>query len=187
MNGPGRIRIIAGRLRNSKLDVPVRAGLRPTPDRLRETLFNWLAPYLPGACCLDLFAGTGALGIEALSRGAGEAVLVERDPLLAAAITANLTRLRENASVVNAAAAEYLKSTARAFDLVFIDPPFDLDLWTASLRMLQEGSWLSPNALIYMESPAASPARPGGQWACLRETHAAAVHGALYRQSAALG
>ncbi len=187
MKGPGRIRIIAGRLRNSKLEVPVRAGLRPTPDRLRETLFNWLAPHLDGARCLDLFAGTGALGIEALSRGAGEVVLVERDPVLAAAIAANLTRLREQATVVNAAAADFLTSPAQAFDLVFIDPPFDLDLWTASMLRLQEAPWLRYNALIYMESPTASPARPGPQWACLRETHVAAVHGALYRQGAALG
>src|SRR5688572_18662669 len=91
---PGRIRIIAGTLRNSRLDVPHAAGLRPTSDRVRETLFNWLAPVTDGARCLDLYAGTGALGVEAASRGAREVVFVERDFALARAIEGNLARLK---------------------------------------------------------------------------------------------
>src|SRR5436190_10248795 len=91
---PGRIRIIGGNLRNSRLEVPALAGLRPTPERVRETLFNWLAPGLPGMRVLDLFAGTGALGIEALSRGAASVDFVERDAAAAQALRANLSRLK---------------------------------------------------------------------------------------------
>ncbi|HRQ64697.1 MAG TPA: RsmD family RNA methyltransferase, partial [Xanthomonadaceae bacterium] len=94
MKAPGRIRIIGGSLRGSRLDVPDRAGLRPTPDRLRETLFNWLIPNLPGSRVLDLFAGTGALALEALSRGAASAVAVERDRELARLLADNAARLR---------------------------------------------------------------------------------------------
>lgn len=187
MTGSGRIRIIAGRLRNSRLDVPTRPGLRPTPDRLRETLFNWLAPHIAGARCLDLFAGTGALGIEALSRGAGEVVLVERDPELASAIVENLTRLRESASVIACSAAQFLAGVARPFDLVFLDPPFELGLWQPTLERLSSAPWLSHNALIYIEYPADSPVSPGPAWSLLRETRVSAVGGSLYRLDAGLG
>lgn len=187
VTGSGRIRIIAGRLRNSRLDVPTRPGLRPTPDRLRETLFNWLAPHITGARCLDLFAGTGALGIEALSRGAAEVVLVERDPALASAIVANLTRLRENASVVARSAADFLVGPARPFDLVFLDPPFELDLWQPTLKLLSGAGWLASNALMYMEYPADRPVAAGPGWGLLRETRVSTVGGSLYRLDSPLG
>src|SRR5260221_11792882 len=97
---PGRLRIVGGTLRGSRLDVPDAPGLRPTPDRARETLFNWLMPVIAGARCLDLFAGTGALGIEALSRGAAAADFVEADAQLAELLRANLLRLKQVARVV---------------------------------------------------------------------------------------
>src|SRR5581483_4346490 len=96
---PGRVRIIGGSLRGSKLEVPDVPGLRPTPDRVRETLFNWLMPVIDGARCLDLFAGTGALGIEALSRGAAVVDFVESDARLVALLRANLSRLKQTAAV----------------------------------------------------------------------------------------
>src|SRR4051794_41546295 len=105
---PGRVRIIGGSLRGSKLEVPHVPGLRPTPDRVRETLFNWLMPIIDGARCLDLFAGTGALGIEALSRGAAAVDFVETDAKLAQALRANLSRLKQEASVARADAAAFL-------------------------------------------------------------------------------
>ena len=187
MRAPGRVRIIAGRLRGSRLDVPVFPGLRPTPDRLRETLFNWLAPYIEGARCLDLFAGTGALGIEALSRGAGDTLFIERDTALAQALRANLARLKLDAIVHQASALAWLGGTPRAFDLVFLDPPFDDLLWRPVLAGLDRPGWLAANALIYMESPRELTIDAGPGWVLQREACVGAVRGALYRRAAALG
>lgn len=182
---PGRVRIIGGDLRGSVLSVPDRPGLRPTPGRLRETLFNWLQPHMPGARCLDLFAGSGALGIEALSRGAGEVCLVERDVGLAAALRANVQRLRQDEKArVHAADALSLLATApsRPFDIVFVDPPFADGLWEPAASRIQDGGWLGPQAWIYMEMPVgAHPSTPSA-WMRQRETTAGDVHGVLYRR-----
>src|SRR6185436_11068713 len=122
-------------------------------ERVRETLFNWLAPMIDGARGLDLFAGTGALGIEALSRGAAEVVFVEREAQLAADLRANLVRLRQAARVECADALAWLDraDTGGAFDLVFLDPPFAADLWTAVAQRLQARALLSQGALVYVE------------------------------------
>ncbi len=182
--GPGRIRIIGGSLRGSRLEVPVAIGLRPTPDRLRETLFNWLMPWMVGARCLDLFAGTGALGIEALSRQVGSVVFVERDPALVSALRANLARLKVMAYVVQASALSWLQGAAQPFDIVFVDPPFADGLWLPTIAALERADWLSVNALIYLESPAdVVPAVPA-HWGVWREARVGAVRGALYRRSA---
>ncbi|GAP65766.1 16S rRNA m(2)G-966 methyltransferase [Mizugakiibacter sediminis] len=185
--GPGRVRIIAGRLRGSKLAVPDLPGLRPTPDRVRETLFNWLAPTIEGARCLDLFAGTGALGIEALSRGAAQATFVERDPRLAAALRDNLARLGQaGGSVECVDAAAFLRGSATPFDLVFLDPPFADARWTDAATALEAGGWLKPGALIYVEAPAdAAPALPPA-WTPHREGRAGGVRYALYRRGGAI-
>jgi 16S rRNA (guanine966-N2)-methyltransferase len=184
---PGKIRIIGGHLRNSRLNVPQLPGLRPTPERVRETVFNWLSAWVPGARCLDLFAGTGALGLEALSRGAAEAVFVERDPSLAAALRANLDRLRQTSvQVLNVDGLVALTRVQPAFDLVFLDPPFDADLWSAAAAALEERGLLKPHALIYLEAPlAASPRLPVG-WLQHREGRAGEVRYALYRRDASL-
>jgi 16S rRNA (guanine966-N2)-methyltransferase len=183
---PGKLRIVAGSLRGSKLAVPDRPGLRPTPDRVRETLFNWLAPVIEGARCLDLFAGTGALGIEAMSRGAAACTFVESDRALARAIEENLARLKvANARVVAADADAWLAGTAQPFDVAFLDPPFGAGLWDAAANRLEGGGWLAPGAWIYVESPAdAEPALPPG-WQPHREGRAGAVRFALYRRAAA--
>jgi 16S rRNA (guanine966-N2)-methyltransferase len=184
---PGRIRIIAGQLRNSRLDVPDLPGLRPTPERVRETLFNWLAPTLVGAQVLDLCAGTGALGIEALSRGAAAAQFVERDAAAARALRENLARLKlTNAAVASIDAASYLQGTPRPFGLVFMDPPFDLQLWAPLARQLEQGGWLAAAAQVYVECPRqASPALPAN-WQPWREAVAGEVRFALYRRAGAL-
>ena len=181
--GRGRVRIIGGSLRGSRLGVPALQGLRPTPERLRETLFNWLAPLIEGAHVLDLFAGSGALGIEALSRGAAGAVLVERDRAQAAAIAADLARLRVGQlAQVHCADAQALlaQAPARAFDVVFADPPFDAGQWTAIAAALEAHGWLAPHARIYMESPAAAAYAVPAAWTLHREARAGAVRGALY-------
>jgi len=183
---PGKLRIVAGHLRGSKIVVPDRPGLRPTPDRVRETLFNWLAPIIEGARCLDLFAGTGALGIEAISRGAVFCTFVESDRALARAIEENLARLKvENARVVAIDAAAMLGGTPRPFDLVFLDPPFGGELWNETARRLESGGWLAPGAWIYVESPTDAEVSLPPSWQPHREGHAGAVRFALYRRAAA--
>ncbi|AIF47179.1 16S rRNA (guanine(966)-N(2))-methyltransferase RsmD [Dyella japonica] len=179
----GRIRIIGGQLRNSRLDVPDLPGLRPTPERVRETLFNWLAPVMSGARCLDLCAGTGALGIEALSRGAAGVQFVERDARAAQALRDNLARLKAEGGQVAAVDAQvYLQGTAQPFGLVFLDPPFALDLWTPLAQRLEQGGWLAPSAWIYVESPRqVAPALPAS-WLPHREGTAGDVRYALYRR-----
>jgi 16S rRNA (guanine966-N2)-methyltransferase len=181
----GRIRIIGGQLRNSRLDVPDLPGLRPTAERVRETLFNWLAPVIAGARCLDLCAGTGALGIEALSRGALQVQFVEREPRAAQALRDNLTRLKATGGeVATADAGAFLRGPARPCDVVFLDPPFALDLWEPLARQLEQGGWLAPAAWIYVESPRGkAPALPEA-WRPHREGQAGEVRYALYRRVA---
>ncbi|GAB2491430.1 16S rRNA (guanine(966)-N(2))-methyltransferase RsmD [Arenimonas alkanexedens] len=184
---PGSVRIIAGHLRGSKLAVPDRSGLRPSSDRVRETLFNWLQTATPGARALDLFAGTGALGFEAVSRGAARVLMVERDPALAEALRANAGRLKvAQVQVEVADALAWLQRPAtEAFDLVLLDPPFDADLWEPALARL--GPWLAPGAWIYLESPVRTqPATPDG-WRLHREGQTRDVRFALFQASGGRG
>jgi 16S rRNA (guanine966-N2)-methyltransferase len=161
---PGSVRIIGGRWRRHRIAIPAGDRQRPTPDRVRETLFNWLSPFLPGARCLDLYAGTGVLGFEALSRGAGKAVLVERDLDAAAALEQTNEILDARAEIVCADAAAYLTSPAiGAFDIVFVDPPYRdaADLVVARLLPV-----LQPHAFVYLERARGSewPELPGAHW-----------------------
>jgi len=187
MKASGRIRIIGGQLRNSRLDVPDLPGLRPTAERVRETLFNWLAPVISGVRALDLCAGTGALGIEALSRGAGAVQFVERDARAAQALRDNLARLKaQGGQVTSADALAYLQGASRPYGLVFLDPPFALDLWTSLAQRLESGGWLEPSAWIYVESPRQGAFRLPEGWALHREGVAGDVRYALYRRMAAV-
>lgn len=182
-SGPGSVRIVGGTWRGTRLEVPTVAGLRPTSDRVRETLFNWLQPALPGARVLDLFAGTGALGLEAVSRGAAHGLLVERDAGLAAALAATAARLPggEAVAVHRGDALQFAAALpAASIDIAFVDPPFAADLWRAALEALApamaEGAWL------YLESSSAQPAQPGGSWRLHRELQTREAHCALYRR-----
>jgi 16S rRNA (guanine966-N2)-methyltransferase len=179
------LRIIAGTLRGSRIAVPDREGLRPTPDRIRETLFNWLAPIIAGARCLDLFAGTGALGIEAISRGAASCTFVESDRSLARLLAENLARLKvASARIVENDALAMLAGTPQPFDVVFLDPPFGATLRTESARRLESAGWLSRDAWIYVESPADAEFVPPPSWMLHRDGRAGAVRYALYRRAA---
>ncbi|HWQ94314.1 MAG TPA: 16S rRNA (guanine(966)-N(2))-methyltransferase RsmD [Gammaproteobacteria bacterium] len=152
---PQQLRIIGGRWRSRRLSFPDVEGLRPTPDRVRETLFNWLAPVIEGARCLDLFAGSGALGLEALSRGAVEVVMVDRDPQVIARLKENVATLSApGATIVAADALPWLQSPHQksTFDIVFLDPPFGQDLLEPCSKLLEERGWLTPSAYIYLES-----------------------------------
>jgi 16S rRNA (guanine966-N2)-methyltransferase len=174
---PGFIRIIGGRWRSRKLPVPLSEGLRPTPDRVRETLFNWLAPYLPGARCLDLFAGTGALCLEALSRGAGSVVMVEQSPAVAEGLRQNLATLgAQDAEVVCADALAFLGGAPRTFDIVFLDPPFASDLIARCSVLLEPRGWVRPGTLVYIEAPRhLDPLPIPGHWQLARSKRAGEV------------
>ena len=181
--GLGQVRLIGGRWRGSKLPVADVPGLRPTSDRVRETLFNWLGPVLPGARVLDLFAGSGALGLEALSRGAASAVLGEREPALALCLLDATRRLPggDAASVVQADALAWLPAQPRSsFDIAFVDPPFDDGLWgkvlPALLPLLSEAAWL------YVEAPLLVPVALPAGWSLHREGRTREVRYALYRR-----
>lgn len=148
------LRIIGGVHRGRKLPIPNLPGLRPTSDRIRETVFNWLQFDLPGMQVLDLFAGTGALGLEALSRDAAHAVLVEPQTQAARALSQSLATLKlDNAEVKMMTAGQFLLTPLRPFDLVFVDPPFDSDLWNETLAGLVANGWLVPGGFVYLESP----------------------------------
>jgi len=184
--GSGRSRIIGGNLRNSRLDVPDLPGLRPTPERVRETLFNWLAPMIAGARGLDLCAGTGALGIEALSRGAAGVQFVEPHPRAAQALRDNLVRLRTvGGQVAETSAERFLAGKPVPFDIVWLDPPFDAGLWTPLAARLEQG-WLSPSAWLYVESPRDHVPELPAHWMLHREAQAGEVRHALYRRVSTL-
>ncbi len=173
---PGSFRIIGGQWRSRRLPILAVAGLRPTPDRVRETVFNWLAPRIAGARVLDLFAGSGALGFEALSRGAAAVTLVERDRALAENLRAQAERLgAEGARVVHGDALALLGSRAEPHDIVFLDPPYDAGLLEPALAALA-GGWLTADARVYLEHEAAAapPVLPPC-WVPLRSARAGQV------------
>ncbi len=162
--------------------MPLAAGLRPTSDRVRETLFNWLQRDLHGASVLDLFAGSGALGFEAASRGAASVLLVERDAQLAAGLRESASRLRATAIEVRCADALSAASLGpqEHFDGVFIDPPFAGGLWNAAIQRVMPQ--LAERAWLYLESaPGELPDLPAG-WRCDREGNTREVRYALYRR-----
>ena len=152
------VRIIGGAWRGRRITIPAATAVRPTPDRVRETLFNWLSGLLPGARCLDLFAGTGVLGFEALSRGADEAWLVERDPVLVRALNERKTALGANARVIQGDALQAISSTPpESFDIVFADPPYEMDLVVVLQKL---AVWVAHENLIYVEREAKPGVRP---------------------------
>jgi 16S rRNA (guanine966-N2)-methyltransferase len=152
--GRNSVRIIGGGWRGRRVAFPDIPGLRPTPDRVRETLFNWLQHVIAGARCLDLFAGSGALGLEALSRGAKELVFVEQAVAASRTLQEQLIRLGggSKGQVVEMGAARYLRSPAQAFDIVFLDPPFGRGALAEYVPMLEAGEWLKPGAMVYLEN-----------------------------------
>lgn len=175
-----RVRIIGGQWRSRLLRFHAAQELRPTPDRVRETLFNWLGQDLTGMLCLDLFAGSGALGFEAASRGASQVVLVERDRAIVQALHENARTLQAGVGmveVVRADALEFLAHNRRAYDVVFIDPPYAL--WEQSgepVMALLSGlvQHLAPGARVYLESPAFPELAHG--WQSLKRARAGAVY-----------
>lgn len=181
-SGSGQIRIIGGQWRGRKLPVPDSPGLRPTTDRVRETLFNWLAPYLVDARCLDCFAGSGALGLEALSRYAAKATLLEMERGVAQQLQKNLATLKaSNAQVVNTNTLNYLNQPGEPYDIVFVDPPFRKGLLEETLKLLETRGWLANGAMVYVESEVENGLPPvPANWRLHREKVAGQVAYRLY-------
>jgi 16S rRNA (guanine966-N2)-methyltransferase len=181
------VRIIGGEWRGRKLHFPPVASLRPTPDRVRETLFNWLQMHVHGSRCLDLFAGSGALGIEALSRGASEVTFVERDPAAAKSIEQALVMLGcARGHLVRRDAFDYLAGhAAHAFDIVFLDPPYDEQWLAPACAALEHGGWVRDGSWVYLENAAAQgePRLPES-WALTRSKRAGDVGYHLARRRA---
>lgn len=152
------LRIIGGNWRGRRVSFPDADDLRPTSDRIRETVFNWLQAYSPGARCLDLFAGSGAMGLEALSRGAESVLFVERDLAAATAIRTALARFdATGGQVMQADALRFLEHPTGRYEIVFIDPPFGADIISRCCELLEQHGWLKPGALIYLEQDRAKP------------------------------
>lgn len=183
---PREVRIIGGQWKRTRLAVRDKPGLRPTPDRVRETLFNWLGQDLSGWRCLDAFAGTGALGFEAASRGAAQVVLVEQDPELVELLRATKTRLQADAVEVRRANGLSMLASAApgSLDAIFLDPPFDAGVWDKALRAAAAA--ITPEGFIYLEAPAEwkdGQLAPFGL-ARVRHLKAGAVHAHLLRRAA---
>ncbi|WP_129641829.1 16S rRNA (guanine(966)-N(2))-methyltransferase RsmD [Peristeroidobacter agariperforans] len=183
---PNQLRIVGGRWRGMRIDFPDVAAIRPSPDRVRETLFNWLQTHISGARCLDLFAGSGALGIEALSRGASAVTFVDREPQVGRHLTQTLERLgAAGATVKTEDAVRFLERTPQPFDLVFLDPPFASTLLQAVFARLPQG-WLAPEAHIYVECPSNVPMPPlSAGWSVYRSKQAGQVGYHLLRVTTA--
>ena len=179
---PNNLRIIGGQWRGRRLQFPDQAGLRPTPDRVRETLFNWLAPAIYGARCLDLFSGSGALGLEALSRQAAKVTFVDQSRAAITAIQQHLALLQatpDQAEVVNADCRPWLeRASDSAFDIVFIDPPFRQGMAAPTCTLLTPH--LRPGSLVYLETEAELEFALPEHWHLSKQKVAGQVAYALY-------
>lgn len=183
---PGRLRIVAGNWRSRLLEIADVPGLRPTSMRVRETVFNWLAPRIPGARCLDLFAGTGALGLEALSRGAASCDFVENSATAVTTLRSNIEALKaETVSVHATTAEEYLRrSHGKTFDLIFLDPPFATEMLPGICSALESGGFLAEDARIYIEEDRQQPELElPDQWQVLKSKTAGNVRYSLLTKS----
>ncbi len=182
---PGTVRIIAGEWRGRRLPVPDIEGLRPSGDRSRETLFNWLQPCLTGARCVDLFAGTGVLGLEAVSRGAAAAVLVDKSRVAVAAMRQSVVLLSTaQVTVLEAEALSWLASQPEhSVDLVLVDPPFGAGMAQLAMRRLDAADIVRPGGMVYLESARSEPAPAAGpRWQNIKEKVVGEVRMQLFRK-----
>ena len=184
--GSNQLRIIGGEWRGRKLRFPDAPNLRPTPDRVRETVFNWLAPMIHGARCLDLFAGSGALGLEALSRGAAFTTFVDSHIKVTSALKEHLELLGVNdkAEILQMDGVKFLKSETKEYDLVFLDPPYHLDFMQKVVPLLENNHWLANNAMLYLEieKRQSLPELPEN-WKQLKEKTAGEVNYFLFQRN----
>ncbi|GLT19036.1 ribosomal RNA small subunit methyltransferase D [Vibrio zhanjiangensis] len=181
-SSPGFVRIISGLWRGRKLPVHDAEGLRPTTDRVKETLFNWLAQDIPQARCLDLYAGSGSLGFEAASRQAKEVTLIELNPSTFAQLNKNIASLKAtNLKAIQSDALSYLQQTGTPHHIVFIDPPFHKNLLKQTVILLEENGWLADDAMIYIETEKELTLEGiPSHWHLHREKHAGQVSYRLF-------
>jgi 16S rRNA (guanine966-N2)-methyltransferase len=185
-NSSNQLRIIGGRWRGRKLAFPNIEGLRPTPDRVRETIFNWLQMDIGGAHCLDLFAGSGALGFEAASRGADTVTLVENNSQAVKQLKDNVQLLKAECCIVeNKSAQQFIAKQSKQYDIVFIDPPYQADLWEEVANQLVKAHLLEDNALIYIECSSRGdlPVLPK-QWHLIKDKKTGEVRYCLFQNQA---
>lgn len=189
-SGRNSVRIIGGGWRGRRLRFPDVPGLRPTPDRVRETLFNWLQPSISGTRCLDLFAGSGSLGVEALSRGAKELVFVEMSVMAARGLRQQLALLgaSQRGRVIEIGAARFLRTPGEPFDVLFVDPPFGQNAMAEFVPLIDAGNWLKVGALVYLECEKSTgvPTLPA-HWELLKSKSAGEVGYHLARVNAHSG
>lgn len=184
-NSLGQVRIISGLWRGRKLPVHDAQGLRPTTDRVKETLFNWIAQDIPQSRCLDVFAGSGGLGFEAASRQASQVTMLEMNRQVCQQLSKNVTALKaENIDIHNIDSLAYLDKAGEAYDVVFIDPPFRQGLLEEVIHRLEDNHWLTPQALIYIETEKelVLPIMPN-HWQLLKEKQAGQVSYRLFERS----
>ena len=187
----GKVRIIGGEWRRRGLSFPAVDALRPTPDAVRETLFNWLMPYIFGRHCLDLYAGSGALAFEAVSRGAAAAVMVEKNARAATALKQNCEMIgaQNKISVTRCSAMDYLSTTDKHFDLIFLDPPFAGNELEKACYQIEKHGLIAPSGLIYLEHARDAQAKSGltlpASWQKIKAAQRGAVAFALYQNSGA--
>ena len=182
MANKNNLRIIGGKWRSRRIQFLNSKKIRPTPDRVRETLFNWLANHIEGAVCLDLFAGSGALAFEAVSRGAKHAILVEEDAKIVVQLNQQKEIFKTNAiEIKQQNALKYIQADTKQYDIVFLDPPFNSDLLEKTVMLLMERQLLSSKGLMYVESAAnISVPEPLNTLTCVREKISGEVRYALY-------
>lgn len=179
------LRIIGGQWRGRKLAFPDIEGLRPTGDRIRETLFNWLGPYLEGARCLDLYAGSGALGFEALSRGAQGVTFIDNHPKVIQSLKDHAERLQTHSNTIwQGSAIDWLQTTHlddKPFDIIFLDPPFAEELWNRTIDSLVSFQWLAPQGWVYIETPRGITVSTPSDWKLHRQKTSGQVDYSLYQ------
>ena len=177
MQSDKKLRIIGGKWRGRKFSFPAIPGLRPTPDRVRETVFNWLAPVIGGARCLDIFAGSGALGLEALSRGASEVVFIDQSAVVIQHLKQQIQTLNiTNAIVQKGTAPLCLSPCPTPFDIIFLDPPFHQNLIETVCRQLEDHHYLADGAYVYIEAESTLEPLPiPSRWEILRSKVAGQV------------
>ena len=182
-NTLSKIKIIGGKWKGTNLTFYDEPELRPTGNRIKETLFNWLQPNIQGSICLDLFTGSGCLGLEALSRGAAKCVIVEKNKRVINHLAENIEKLSSSTELIHDDALNYLssKEPSKTFDIVFLDPPFDSTLYESTVRALELNHWLSHDALIYIEARSdSSTFQIPDNWLLFREQVAGNVRYMLY-------
>jgi 16S rRNA (guanine966-N2)-methyltransferase len=179
----GSVRLISGKYRGRKLPVILAKGLRPTTDRVKETVFSWLMPYMHNSRCLDCFAGSGSLGFEALSRGANEVTLLELNRQAAEQLKKNKALLKaDHLTIHQTDSLEFLQNPITCFDIVFIDPPFNKELVDQAISRLNDG-WLADNAIIYIEMEQNGQFNIPKNWSLLKEKTAGQVAYRLFEKN----